>query len=221
MIHISEVDRIGHAFGPNSLEMSQTLGQIEMVLDDFYANAKLIRSINMIILSDHGMSHVEEEKILFIDRILDKKRVKYWICGPSTSIYPFDISDTEQIYFDLKDVIDRKKLPIKIWLKEDLPLDFHLGHNHRTAPIMLEAFSGWTIDSLDAKSILKGLHGYNPLDNKDMHAIFMGRGPNIIPGNINGMIDNVEVYHALTKLLSIKGNPHNGTGILEKYIKLS
>lgn len=225
MIYVSDIDKIGHILGPDSVEMMQALKYIEFTLNGFCNDIeKIERVTNMIILSDHGMSSVSKEKTIIIDEILDRNKVKYWDCGPLTSIYPLDTFDSEQMYIDLKDKIERKKLPIRIWLKEDLPVDFHISKSYRTAPILMEAFNGWTIDSIDSSINPKGLHGYNPLNNKEMNAIFIGRGPNILSGNIKDnkmIVDNTEVYGIFTKLLAIKGNPHNGTGILEKYIKSS
>ena len=62
-------------------------------------------------------------------------------------------------------------------------------------------------DNPDRKGPL-GHHGYDP-EHPDMHGILIVSGPNIKQAEL-GLVNNLEVYGLLTKLLDIKAERKTG-----------
>ena len=69
--------------------------------------------------------------------------------------------------------------------------------------------------------ILKGGHGYDPSESKEMQAIFYARGPAFKKGATIEPFESVNVYPLLAHLLGIKPRPNNGSLSIFEHILTS
>lgn len=98
--------------------------------------------------------------------------------------------------------------------REELPARLHYGRNPRVAAIICIAEPGWTIlAGAPTYPVKGGAHGY---DNQDpqMLALFVANGTGL-KGDI-GVVDNIEVYPLLMKLIGVAPLPNDATGELAK-----
>ena len=96
--------------------------------------------------------------------------------------------------------------------REDLPARLHYGHNPRVAAIICIAEPGWSIIAGEPEwPIAGGAHGYDNQD-PDMLALFVAANTGL-KGDI-GIVDNIEVYPLLMRLIGVKPLPSDVRGTL-------
>lgn len=110
MLYSNEPDRTGHSFGPDSPEM---LKQIEMansrlayVLDKVNKSHSLRNSLNIMLVSDHGMTSLKEDRAIDIDSLLEKdwyhsysyQSPLFWALWPTDGAYFFYLFHLRQIF---------------------------------------------------------------------------------------------------------------------------
>lgn len=177
---------------------------------------------------------------IYYDDILSKESLSYlkdreaW---PLLDLRPNDKAPSnavQQIYDEL--VQYGKDHPndthYKVYLKEEVPENYHYSNNDRITPIVAIPDVGYTFishnntDKVSGKVYQPlGMHGFDPF-HKDMLAIFMAKGPKInqwfsidpssSSSNSNSKtkvlpFQNVEIYEFLTEILNFNANPNNGT----------
>ena len=98
--------------------------------------------------------------------------------------------------------------------REELPQRLHYGRNPRVAAIICIAEPGWSIIAgTPTWPVRGGAHGY---DNQDpeMLALFVASGTGL-KGDV-GIVDNIEVYPLLMRLIGVAPLPSDATGELAK-----
>ncbi|KAK8724056.1 hypothetical protein OTU49_011424 [Cherax quadricarinatus] len=113
-LYHEEPDHVGHIYGPNSSQVEEELRKIDEGIGYLYQMLtvhKLRDTVDVIVMSDHGMSAVKEENVIFLDDIVDSSL--YHISGTSPLLnvwttfvtdthgnhgYPVDIPNMEPIF---------------------------------------------------------------------------------------------------------------------------
>jgi hypothetical protein len=183
------------------------------------------------------------DKYIYYDDILSPSSLSYvqhregW---PLLDLRPHKdapANATQQIYEELVSYVNQhpEKAHYQVYLKQNVPDQYHYSNNDRIAPIVTIPDVGYAFlnhNKSDTTSGLShqpvGMHGYDP-SHHDMLAIFMAKGPKIdrwfTPEFVYTISDstpilkkrrvapfpNTEVYEFLTELININGNPNNGT----------
>ena len=93
MIYFGEPDDIGHHYGPESVNVTDMISEINRVLD--YLMKKLekhdiLDDVNIIITSDHGMVDVSSTKCIDLDEIVPAYMYKSFGVSPLALIYPIE-----------------------------------------------------------------------------------------------------------------------------------
>ncbi len=212
MWYFSEPDQTGHEYGPDSKECSRAVETNDSLLADFIRKINklpIAKKINLIVLSDHGMGAISEEKVVYLSKCLNSNWIdKSMGDNPVTMIKPLK-GFGDSIYNTLK-----KTPHIKVWWKNELPARLHYGTNKRINEIIVEADSNWSItwhDKVDKYH--RGTHGYDN-QNLDMYAIFYAFGPAFKTNYLQPTFKNVDVYSLIAKLLEIE--PAKTDGSLEE-----
>ena len=94
-----------------------------------------------------------------------------------------------------------------VYLKNEVPDYFHFSNHPLISPIVVIANRGWSLKKGELKAVVygtvsKGNHGY---DNffLDMHGIFFAMGPAFKSGYRTGMLQNIDIYPLLCKIMKI------------------
>jgi len=168
--------------------------------------------VNLIITSDHGMAELNKSRVIQLDKfvpsdwytLVTKPGTTYKASQPYFHILPKEGKLTET-YQHLKAIPH-----LNVYLKEEIPEEFHYKHNRRIMPILIVADDQWII----AKNLsnLNGLgsHGYS---NKcpDMHPFFLAQGPAFKKNFISEPFENVNIYPLMCHILGIMPSPNNGS----------
>ena len=146
-----------------------------------------------------------------IDKYIDSmKTIRYMIGFSYVSIWPYSGS-LEKIYNKLKDKVPH----LSVYLKKDIPENFHIKKNNRTAPLILLSEPGWVVKAKKDKvpylngQFCRGEHGYTNLCSK-MKPGFAAFGPAFKKGVKTEWIESVDIYPLICNILGIKPNPNKG-----------
>ncbi|PVV05235.1 hypothetical protein BB560_000247 [Smittium megazygosporum] len=235
--YIPEVDSAGHKYGPNSHQVTNAIKFADSSIGYFIdrlTRANLFDSVNIIIVSDHGMTEVDQSKhTIFIEDLLVEAGIpeelySKILCG--LTLYPLgglnicNQNHTDFLFKKLKAIENPRFW--KVYKRSQIPYRYHYRNN------------------------IPGVHGYDNF-SKDMRAIFVAHGPSF--SNISyrerlsdsstckGLLSlilhrigdifsrnfakhskeprfscpkglkNLDIYEILANLLNIKPAPNNGT----------
>lgn len=223
-LYLDNVDKVGHCDGPNSPKIRDALIEVNSILQYLFTRLKQLQIhhlTNFVIVSDHGMAAMNEDKQVFLDDLLDLSSLLFYNVGPVATITPKP-QDVQRIYSLLLES-SLSSSAFDVYLKENLPASYHYDQSDRISPIIVIAKVGWTI-SKRGYSFLKGNHAY-PLPNEDMNAVFVTSGPSTRyksgsfrnpEHRIRPPPQNIDVYNFLCYLMKIKPLPNDGSTFLAK-----
>lgn len=222
-LYTAEVDDAGHYSGPYSEKTVAALMNVDRQIGrlwDMIQKSNL--PINLIVVSDHGMEKLDNNKAIFIDDYIsseDLKTFQYIDRGASGLLYNSDPAKVKATYEALK----ANEKNFKVYLKGETPPEFHMDHPSRTGDIVIVPDIPYYLTYRPVQglplSLKAGTHGWDP-KNKEMHAFFMAAGPNIATNKTVPAFQNVDVYPFLMNLLSLTTNvPFDGNDkTLKSYI---
>ncbi|MFP4544172.1 MAG: ectonucleotide pyrophosphatase/phosphodiesterase [Candidatus Kapaibacterium sp.] len=199
-LYFDAVDGAGHAYGPISGELFKAVALLDSIMGyliERVESSALSDSLNLIVMSDHGMAEVDKGYInlsaYFID---DNLQFRNW--GPLlmfTNIY-----GDSSLYNELKE----NEKGYRIYRKNDMPERLNFSHGPLIFENIMIAANGllFKTDSLERKPIA-GAHGYDNAD-MDMHGIFIAAGPDFKSGYNIGTMSIKDVYGLLCELFSLE-----------------
>ena len=200
-LYFEEPDHAGHVFGPNSIEVANEIKSSDDILGYLLKSISKIDifdKINVVIVSDHGMVDVSENKIINIDDfnlsgILDGK-------GPVMS---FKVDSEIDFSINELNIPNVSIVPSKN--------NNNLNYHNSLYDYLFIANEGWMmyksehIKQYNGKLPVKGMHGYHS-DYMNMHAIFYAYGPRFKENYKIKTFELIHIYPLLCELLGINPN---------------
>ncbi|XP_023340595.1 ectonucleotide pyrophosphatase/phosphodiesterase family member 6 isoform X2 [Eurytemora carolleeae] len=243
IIYEDSLERAAEDYGPNSSQLEDKVKELDLAishLSDRLNVTNMADIVNVVILSDHGMSQaapprrtdltesgeeMEIRKIQLSDT-LSRENVR-WVVGSGShaAVYPRGKEFRQQIIEELSNIQG-----IQVFDHPDIPERFHYKLSKNTPPILVLASPGTVILSstsdVQRPSYLDRNGGYNPQrlieqtkmgvagydpEEPDMRGIFMARGPAFKDtGEVLPPVQLVDVYELLCKVLDIEPRPNDG-----------
>ncbi|AXJ02383.1 putative pyrophosphatase or phosphodiesterase, AlkP superfamily [Cyclonatronum proteinivorum] len=209
-LYFSRVDSRGHSHGPYHEETMEALTYVDGILNTIMNGIRgigLEDQVNILITSDHGMIDLSEDRLVFLDDIIDLDTVNVINWSPVVMLQPTE-GNTELVYNQLKAAEDN----FRVFMREDLPERWRFGGHHRVPDVVAVADLGWTITSrsfFERRGILAGTHGF---DNAypDMHAFFLASGPDFHEGKVIEPFSVVHIYELMAHLLNLEPAENDG-----------
>jgi predicted AlkP superfamily pyrophosphatase or phosphodiesterase len=219
-LYFNDVDDAGHGFSPDSPEVAQAVKEVDDAIGRLFEGLKARRihqSINLVIVSDHGMAPVRPENVVILDNYFDEKKAEQIVWGRQlTGIFPLT-GEEDAIYQQLK---TKPLAHANCYRKPEIPARFHYRNHRRIAPIVCIADEGWLLMSRERYDTDKrqnklpthtiGAHGYDP-ELESMRAIFIGHGAVFKKGKVIEPFENVNVYNIMAKILGLTPAKNDGT----------
>ncbi len=212
-LYFSDVDHAGHDNGPDSPEVKTAIQDIDALLGRLLAgleNRKIFDRVNIIIVSDHGMTTVTSERVIYLDDYLDLDEVNVVDWNPVVAVRSREMSEGE-IYQKLAEAHPH----LQVYRKNEVPARLHYQNHRRIAPIIGIADDGWKISSHDRRntseqSYTTGEHGY---DNQlvAMRAIFIAHGPAFKSGLVVKPFQNIHIYNLICHILGLQPASNDGS----------
>jgi alkaline phosphatase D len=207
-IYYSEPDHEGHEFGPDAretkaaaLKMDAMIGKLKKALDA----TKL--PIDLVVVSDHGMTKVEGGWINLED-FADLSNFE--TAGPL--LYGKTEEDRASVYNKLKQASSQ----FVAYRRKDVPAGLEYNQNPREGDPVVIATGPYAIRARKAPADRpdnppeSGMHGFDPHRIPEMKASFFAAGPDIVPGKTVGSFENVNLYPWIAHMLGLKAPKNDG-----------
>lgn len=209
-LYFSKVDTFGHWYGPESDSVAAAVLEVDREIGnllDRIQEGGLDEEVNLIIVSDHGMSELSEKRMIILDELINMEDVTILDLAPVTMIEPNE-NKAEKVYMSLKESENH----FKVYRKLDLPEHYRLKNNYRVPSILVVSDPGYSIvtkEWLVSGTISGGNHGYDP-NAIEMRSLFLAAGPSFKEGYVSKPFQNIHVYEIMTKALKITPAPNDG-----------
>ncbi|UJR15463.1 hypothetical protein I4U23_002406 [Adineta vaga] len=210
-IYCSEPDRTGHAHGPISNEMNQTLHGcdddlrefLRIIDDDVYLKANL----NVIVTADHGMHEIKENHTIKLINYIDSSLYKLYGTRTYMNMFIPSAENIDRIYKNLSTIPN-----LQVYKKSQIPEKYHYKSNVRIGDIFLVSKLGWEIIAPDDDGSHKffGNHGHDNQE-KSMHPIFYAFGPAFQTNFSGEPFHSVDYYPLMSYILQLKPRQTNGS----------
>ncbi|HRI47555.1 MAG TPA: ectonucleotide pyrophosphatase/phosphodiesterase, partial [Ignavibacteriaceae bacterium] len=204
-LYFDAADTDGHRFGPNSKEINLTIARLDSLIGYLIDGLKKIQmydSTNIILLSDHGMAELSDERIINVDAIL--KDLDYKVDGNGPVAF---VNGDKNSLANIFERLEKSKKNYSIYYRNDIPNHYNFKQNYLLGDILMVADIGWSIaTNKDLKEWGKyfrfGNHGY---DNHhiDMHGYFVARGPSFKNNYKTGTLQNIDIYPLLCEIYKL------------------
>jgi predicted AlkP superfamily pyrophosphatase or phosphodiesterase len=214
-LYFEDTDAAGHANGPDSSEVRDAI-----VRDDAYigrlmeglTRRGLAERVNIVVVSDHGMTAVDDTRVIVADDYISPNDVVIADINPTLSLFP-NAGKEDEVYGKLVKAHPR----LKVFRRGETPAKWHYRDHPRIPPVLGVADEGWqvlrraTVDNITAGKIRgqRGTHGYDP-QLMSMRAIFIAAGPAFKRAATVAPFENVSIYNVLANILHVTPAPNDG-----------
>ena len=206
MLYFHEPDWTGHEYGPNSAQTIEQIQKMDGIMGTILkkaGNLTIADKLNVLVVSDHGMTEVNPEQVIDLSVYTDLSGVATVGAGPIVFLSADSSKRLTPIYNDLQ------QLPnAQVYWKRDIPDRWHYRAHERIPEVLIVAEEGWTLMPMGhGPGMPKGTHGY---DNKlkSMQAIFVAEGPAFKSGYSKEVFENIHIYPLLAHILGLE--PYSG-----------
>jgi predicted AlkP superfamily pyrophosphatase or phosphodiesterase len=210
--YLEDTNGVGHLHGPESDELVAAVKRVDGYVGAL--EARLAReglAANLVIVSDHGMTPCDDQRVLFLDDLIDLKDVQVDFEQTVVGLRPIGGGDVATLMRALE------KLPpqAKAYRAADLPARFKIDPtNPRVPPVWILPIEGWQVMRRGLFNLLlakfdRGQHGYDPA-LASMRGIFIAHGPAFKAGIELEPFENVNIYNLLCATLGLKPAPNDG-----------
>ena len=205
-LYYHDVDSAGHRYGPLSDETKDAISRVDKSLkdlNDFIQGHD--SSINIIIVSDHGMQSVKNKKINLLNKVnnLDSKFIIQG-SGPLVHFYLKKKEEKGLIQATLEK-LNTKSVGYKCYLNNETPPKLNFRNNPSIGDILCIADKD-TYLVTGFKMSPKGAHGWSQHDGDDMHGILFAKGPCFKRAFKYESKENIHLYPMLAKILKLNIN---------------
>jgi hypothetical protein len=205
-MYVSIVDRAGHDHGPTAPETDAAVREADRVLGrllDSLAVSPLAGRIDVVVVSDHGMSDVAPDRIVDLSRWISLAGVRTADPGPVFSLwFGADSARRDAAYAALGRGLAGGHA--RVYRRGETPAGWHVRAAPRAGDLLVVADPGWLVVAAPpAGGVHGGNHGWDPAAAPEMGAIFLAAGPDVAGRGLVPSFANVDVHPFLAHLLRV------------------
>lgn len=147
--YMPEVDQAGHRGGPDSQEVDDALKVVDAFVGDVVSEIdarNLTNIVDLIVLSDHGMTQLSKQRLIFLDDVLgeDFTRISHRDGWPSFGLHFDEDAVIDSITAKLTEAsTGEHRMNFSMYTPKTMPERWHFSHGPRIAPIYLVPDLGW------------------------------------------------------------------------------
>jgi predicted AlkP superfamily pyrophosphatase or phosphodiesterase len=199
-LYTGVVDAAGHERGPDAPETRVAIAQADSVIGRLLRGLKargLDRKVDLIVVSDHGMTSTSPSRVIYLDDFVDRSEAEVDALSPVLMLRPRE-GLQDSVYHRLK-----RAPHLVTYRRAELPERFHLRDSPRVPALVAVAEEGWVIRwRTGSGSVGLGDHGYDD-SLPSMRAIFLAHGPDFRRGVVVPAFRNIHIYALLAELLGV------------------
>lgn len=209
-LYFSFVDSQGHRYGPDSEKVIEAIQQADELVGYLLKEMESNESINLMIVSDHGMIEVSPSRKVTLDDFIDVNKIEIISYSPAL-MFNVEGEGEQEVFESLK----KNEENFKVYLMENIPDRYHLKNNSRVPEVLMVAEEGYTIntkqffESRGSDYPSGGAHGFDNANPK-MDAIFVAYGQAFKKGVKLSRFENIHLYEVMAKILNIEPAPNDG-----------
>jgi predicted AlkP superfamily pyrophosphatase or phosphodiesterase len=210
-MYFSDVDDAGHDFGPDGEQTRLAALEVDTIIGRLVAGIErlgLASRVNLVLVSDHGMSQLSPERVIVLDDYLDVDEIDLIDSAPIVGINPRGALSADDIYARLAG----KHPALQVYRRSELPREYRLRGHPRMPAVIGIADDGWhtTTRARQAREAFSyGNHGYDPR-HQSMHGLFIARGPAFKVGLRVPAFSNLHLYDLMCRILGLRPAPNEG-----------
>ncbi|MEP6991884.1 MAG: ectonucleotide pyrophosphatase/phosphodiesterase [bacterium] len=212
LLYFSEVDDTTHRHGPDAPQTAAAVVSVNRSLQqllDSIAQLPFHDSVNVVLVSDHGMATVAPEHVIAVTDLLaragvDTSRMEVSDNGPVMSLW-FG-ADSARIR-RARAVLGESMAHAHAYLRSETPSRWEVANNPRFGDVLLVADEGYVFERRGSdRAPTTGVHGYDPA-LPAMQGIFLAAGPGVKAAGMIPALENVDVYPFVAALLRLEHVP--------------
>lgn len=226
LAYVPTIDLVGHKYGISGEHLDKSLQEVDGFVQNLTGELEsrhLHDIVNLIVLSDHGMAPISNDRLLYLDDVVDLLKIDHIDGWPLYGLRPKPEFSVEDIYKEVKlSLKDYENF--RLYKLDDFPPEWNFGAGHqfsyRLAPLWIVPEVGYAVTTHKNMEengndySPKGVHGYNNTELL-MRALFLGKGPyfeTLLHENKRVTpFPNTEVYNMICESLFISSSPNNGS----------
>ena len=212
-LYFGEVDNVGHEAGPFAQETSDAVLQIDAyigrLLDGLRARS-IEDEVNLIIVSDHGMSQLSAERVIALDDYISLDDVNIIHTGPVTMLTPLE-GKKEAVLAALRGAHPN----FRVFAREEMPERYHFRAHYRIPEVIVILDDGWTMfrerERMERyrSRVTGATHGFDNFE-LSMRALFVAHGPAFKSGYEIEPFENIHIYELVAGILGLEPAPNDG-----------
>lgn len=233
LTYVPTVDTLGHIHGISGPDLEQGIHEVDLLVGAFREALELRNLtdvVNLVVLSDHGMAPTSDERLIFLDDLIDVSQIDHIDGWPLVGLRPGNNMTESELFNKLKKQ-EPENESWKVYTRKNLPARWNFGgktggrYQNRLAPVWIIPKTGWSLlthedyAKMDNSYQPHGTHGY---DNRDilMRALFLGAGP-YFPDFKFEPFSNVNVYSILCDTLHVYPSKNDAQPLTKALIRLN
>jgi len=205
-LYFEHPDSAGHHHGPHSPEVRTAMREVDAaigtLIEGLHARG-ILDTVNIVIVSDHGMAEVPTSRIIATEDMLPAGKADIVSAGQVIGVEPHPGQEEA-----VAAAMVGAHAQYECWKKGDIPAHWHYGRHPRVPAIICQMNEGWDalprrfVEQRQASGQIRGSHGFDP-NLESMHAIFIACGPAFGNGLTLPAFENVNIQPLLLHLLGL------------------
>lgn len=220
-VYFDHVDSVTHRNGIFGDAEASAVRQVDALVGELVAGLEergLLERTNILIVSDHGMSNVSMDRLIFLDDyatldgVFIAEHAGRFGAGLEPYLYGFgEPEDIDRAFLALTNAHPH----LSVYRRGEMPDHFHINHSSRGPDLLIAADTGWllTLRSTDLTNpyylSLQATHGWDNAAD-EMGATFIGAGPIFPEGTRPAGFENVNIYGLIACGLGIEPTQTDG-----------
>jgi predicted AlkP superfamily pyrophosphatase or phosphodiesterase len=167
------------------------------------AKLGLTDRVNLVVVSDHGMSALDRGRVIVLDDYVDLSTVDVVEWSPLVVMWP-----RRGTFDDLYRALAGRHPHLQVYRRASIPARLYYRNHARIPDVIGIADDGWFVTSRmrllgwRIAGFPRGGHGFDPRE-PSMHGLFVAAGPAVRSGVVVEAFENVHVYELLCRLLGV------------------
>jgi predicted AlkP superfamily pyrophosphatase or phosphodiesterase len=213
-LYMSDIDGVGHDSGPANPAVAAAILRVDSAMGlllDGIDRRGLADRVNVIVVSDHGMSKTSPDSVMALDDYIQLDLLAHTRAGIRCS----GCGPTGHGGQRLRRP-PGKHPHVQVWRTHEIPIRFHYRAHRRIPPILALADAGWSITTRrrdvteHPERFSGGTHGYDDT-LAVMRAIFLAQGPAFRSGIVAPAFRNIHIYDLISSVLGLAPAPNDGS----------
>ncbi|KIJ54235.1 hypothetical protein M422DRAFT_153652 [Sphaerobolus stellatus SS14] len=206
------VDQAGHKAGPVSKLVNDTLTNVDHFVKDLHtalADRNLTNIVDIIFVSDHGMTDTQHVEFVYMEKILGHdliEAIEHIDGWPSFGLRFREGTNTTKVLEILKAAEASTPEKFSVFTKETMPEEYHFVNSDRIAPIYWVPKVGYAVthDKEGEERMTKGNHGYHN-GHPTMYSMFVADGPFSVKAKQKRQLASRSVRGIVSRMLGQDG----------------